>query len=625
MKKTISVILACILVATLFSGCGKIGCGKKTLFIYMCGSNLETKQGLAGKNIDEMLSANIGDNVNIVIETGGTKTWRSHDIDSKAIQRYEVVSGRLKLIETLDNADMGEPQTLTDFLVWGQKNYPANNSMLILWDHGAGAVKGACFDENYSFDALTLNEIKTALEYAKLKNKFDIIGFDACLMASVETAYYVYNYARYMLGSEEIEPAGGWDYKTLCEVFSESNNPVETGKKVCDAYVQKCREKDKLFATLSLFDLSQTPMLMNQCSAAIEYIEKYAGKADYFSEVMNATNTCEKFGGDNSFQGSSNMLDFVDFVNKATGDEYRELIDVSDFVLYSVNSGQRANNGVSFYYPAVYNEQEMQDYLKLGVNENFNKFLSKYYENAPETTINFSDMGSIASNGAFTVSLNPESHNYFGHIDFILIQKDETGAKHILFTNNDMSKDWDNMTFKSKFKGTCLALDGHRLFYTSVANNPNYASFIAPVKVNGKKSHLRFVFVWDDSAINGGYYRLTGIWNGYDENGVPDNDIVSLKSGDKIQVVTDTVLINGTPKENYGEEFTIGENGGEISEIPLDRKEYQYVFVVTDIFGNTFTSDMATFEMTADFDELLNNPLPDGTFAAKVTKTEPYN
>lgn len=94
MKKIISTLLICIMLITVFGGCGKTSGGKKTIFIYMCGSNLETKQGLAGKNIDEILTANFGNNINIVIQTGGAKTWRSHDIDSNAIQRYEVKDGK---------------------------------------------------------------------------------------------------------------------------------------------------------------------------------------------------------------------------------------------------------------------------------------------------------------------------------------------------------------------------------------------------------------------------------------------------------------------------------------------------------------------------------------------------
>ncbi|MCR5235609.1 MAG: hypothetical protein K6E34_00220 [Lachnospiraceae bacterium] len=39
-----------------------------------------------------------------------------------------------------------------------------------------------------------------------MKGHFDFIGFDACLMATVETAYMLSPYADYMIASEEFEP-----------------------------------------------------------------------------------------------------------------------------------------------------------------------------------------------------------------------------------------------------------------------------------------------------------------------------------------------------------------------------------------------------------------------------------
>ena len=157
-RRIIAVIMICAMLISMLCGCETNikNTGSRTMFIYMCGSNLETKQGIAGKNIDELLSAEISDDVNIVIETGGSNNWRSHDIDSDAIQRYEVKNGKLQLLETLDNANMGEAQTLTDFLVWGQENYPSEHNMLIFWDHGAGPTEGVCFDEKYNFDSFGL-------------------------------------------------------------------------------------------------------------------------------------------------------------------------------------------------------------------------------------------------------------------------------------------------------------------------------------------------------------------------------------------------------------------------------------------------------------------------------------
>ena len=146
------------------------------------------------------------------------------------------------MLESFEQKNMGEAETLTDFLKWGQEKYPTNHNMLILWDHGGGSAKGVCFDENYSFDALTLTELNSALKKAKLKNKYDIIGFDACLMASIETAYTVNDYAKYMIASEEIVPSGGWDYKSVVTAFASGKSEKKIGRQICNSYMQKCKK-----------------------------------------------------------------------------------------------------------------------------------------------------------------------------------------------------------------------------------------------------------------------------------------------------------------------------------------------------------------------------------------------
>jgi len=499
--------------------------------------------------------------------------------------------------------------------------------MFILWDHGAGPVEGIAFDENYNFDALSLLELKTALNNANLTKKFDIIGFDACLMASIETASYVQNFADYMIASEEIEPSCGWNYKALVESYAKQDDLVDVGKNICDAYIEKCKNNEKLYATLSLFDLSQTNYAIEQFSKVAEYLDNYVDNADYSFAVIDAINICEKFGGDNLYQGASNMLDFIDFVSKATSgnNENKIKFDFSPFVLYAVNGSNRNNGGFSFYYPMVYDEQEIKDYINLRVCEYYNEFLSLYYLNLPEKTIEYKNSGSIEENGTFSVELTPESFNYLSHVDYLLMKKDENNKQHILHTDNNITKDWKNLFFKSNFKGTTVALDEHKLFYTTTSSNEEYVSYSSPIKVNGEKTNLKFIFVLDETIPNGGYYQLIGLWKGYDENGLPDNDIVPLQKGDIIQVVTDVVIENGKTIENYGEKFTISDNGGKITELPLDGKKYQYAFVATDIFGNTFTSDIATFEMTKSYEELLESKLIEGEYAGRATNIETYN
>ena len=72
-----------------------------------------------------------------------------------------------------------------------------------------------------------------------------------------------------------------------------------------------------------------------------------------------------------------------------------------------------------------------------------------------------------------------------------------------------------------------------------------------------------------------------------------------------------------------GETVTIGADGGEIKELPLSGSEFEYMFLVTDIFGNRFYSNKAVLRMKYSFEELLDHPLPDGEPAADVLEILP--
>lgn len=123
-----------------------------TLLIYMCGSSLESKNGSASDDISELLSAEIPDKVNVVLETGGSLRWKKHGISSDKLQRYEVSDNKLVLLEESKLCCMGDSSTLKDFIDWGIKEFPSERTALILWDHGGGFLKGICKDEMYNND-----------------------------------------------------------------------------------------------------------------------------------------------------------------------------------------------------------------------------------------------------------------------------------------------------------------------------------------------------------------------------------------------------------------------------------------------------------------------------------------
>lgn len=287
--------------------------GTWSVFLYLCGSNLETKMGAAGKNLDELLASDIPDNVNVIIQTGGAKKWRSHGISAGEIGRYSVRDGELKLLESLPSANMGDGGTLESFLSWGVANYPGEKMCVILWDHGSGSIDGVCNDENYGFDAITLSELSGALKTVSegMTDRFEVIGFDACLMANYETARAVQPYARYMIASEEIEPSGGWDYKALISAVEadKSIGGADWGRAVCDGYFAKCRlnEKDAT-ATLWVLDLSRLGMLSIAFEQLASEMAADAQNVKGIQRIASGAKNAQKYGGSSSSEVEASVF-----------------------------------------------------------------------------------------------------------------------------------------------------------------------------------------------------------------------------------------------------------------------------------------------------------------------------
>ena len=181
-----------------------------TIMIYMCGTDLESRSGMATSDLQEMAAASIGENVNVLVYTGGCTGWRNQVISKDVNQIYQVKGGNLvRLVENAGTSPMTEPENLTSYIQWCTKNFPANRNELIFWDHGGGSLSGYGYDEKFPRSgSMRLDGINQALKNAG--TTFDFIGFDACLMATMETALTLSQYADYLIASEETEPGVGW-------------------------------------------------------------------------------------------------------------------------------------------------------------------------------------------------------------------------------------------------------------------------------------------------------------------------------------------------------------------------------------------------------------------------------
>lgn len=211
-----------------------------TVLVYMNGSDLESSDGSATADLKEMVCAGNSDKVNLIVQTMGTKKWqKTYGISSKQSQIYSVDGSGLTLLRNdLGQLDCTDGDTLRDFIKWGVKNYPADRYILLFWDHGGGPVYGFGYDEYRSDDAtLTIDEMEKALSSAGVY--FDLIGFDACIMSSVEVCCAFYDYCDYMVLSEDFESGIGWYYTGwLRSLYANSSIPtIELGKKIVDEMI----------------------------------------------------------------------------------------------------------------------------------------------------------------------------------------------------------------------------------------------------------------------------------------------------------------------------------------------------------------------------------------------------
>jgi hypothetical protein len=322
-----------------------------TIMIYMCGTDLESRSGMATADLNEMLNSEISDNLNIIIETGGTKTWKNNVISSKTNQRYQVTSEGLRLLEgDLGKRAMTDDKTLTDFIKYSKKSFPADRYSLILWDHGGGSNQGYGYDEYVPNTTMTLDEIDTALSEANCT--FDFVGFDACLMATYETAMMLDKHADYLIASEETEPGIGWYYTNWISELSQntSMSTLEIGQNIIDDFIRKCYEhspRDK--TTLSIVDISELSGTAPSAFKSFATSTSALIDSDDYKLVADARGGTKEFGQ----AGRLDQIDLVHLAQNIDTPEADQLVDVlTQAVKYNKTSNTIANaNGLSIYFP----------------------------------------------------------------------------------------------------------------------------------------------------------------------------------------------------------------------------------------------------------------------------------
>ncbi len=426
--------------------------GTWNIFVYLCGTDLESDGGMASGDIDEMLAVSGNSNVKFIVQTGGTKKW-TKKISSKQIERYEICNGKMTLADTLENGNMGDGDVLSDFLRWGAKNYPAAKNGLVLWNHGGGSVSGVCFDERTD-DSLSLREIDAALYNTRsvMTDDYEFIGFDACLMGSIEAASILASHSRYMIASEELEPGAGWDYTAIGNYLCKNSGAdgYSLGKEICDSYYNACKsDNDDGMATLSLIDLSKIDNVIVKFRQFSEELYNNADNDDKLSEYIRKIRKEESYGGNSFWEGYSNMVDLKGAVN--AGKEYSSLYDdaikaVDEAVVYMRNGKYHEKScGLSVYYPLKVDESaELKVFKDICVSTHYLAFVDKIIYGALKGTLDtYHDVAGILNSlidwtsDFFDLEETEDGEEYYSYDEYDESDDDDESFWDILFGDYD--------------------------------------------------------------------------------------------------------------------------------------------------------------------------------------------
>ena len=320
-----------------------------TVMVYMCGSDLESGYGTASADIEEMLEADLGDNVNVVLETGGASEWSfSPEADPSTRQRWVLEDGEASLVQDAGEGTMLDEDEVADFCSWAAKEYPADRYILIFWDHGGGTIGGFGYDENHpDASALTLSQLRNAIKASGVA--FDMVGFDACLMATVECAWAMEPVADYLVASEQTEPGDGWSWTGFLNQLGSDPSTATTdlGKTIIDDFSAHYAETGEEDTTLSLIDLREISRVYERLSTFLdEAADSIEADNDLFTTMSGARSRAKSYAED-----SVDQVDLVDMVDRS---DFEGADDVSEAVASCVkyrSDTSSGSNGIAMYFP----------------------------------------------------------------------------------------------------------------------------------------------------------------------------------------------------------------------------------------------------------------------------------
>lgn len=210
---------------------------------------------------------------------------------------YDVTYGQAiditDVFTTSDEVNMGDGETLVQFVNWSRNYYPVSYTMLSIVDHGGGWApslstiptgtlpvnpriwlsggSGLSWDFTSDYDYLSSPEIRQAMaDIEAAGGPLDVVFYDVCLMGMIEVAYQIKEYASFFVSSQNVgwAPLGEENrYKRTMQGISPDATPQDVAELLVENYQLGIPPNLHPF-TASAVDLSQ----MDTVAAAVNQL-----------------------------------------------------------------------------------------------------------------------------------------------------------------------------------------------------------------------------------------------------------------------------------------------------------------------------------------------------------------
>ncbi len=429
----------------------------RTIMIYLCGSDLESRIGLATSDLKSINVEKIDlDTTNVVVYTGGAKKWFNYvENDENAIYVLEE-DGFVKK-KTYNKQSMGSSNSLSTLFDYAYDNYEADKYDLIMWNHGLGAL-GISSDELFMADYLSLNELTEALKKSEFKgdNKLETVVFRSCLNSTLEMASVFVPYANYFVASEEVT-WGGYMGKGVFDFINDvtlEDTGIDFGKKFISNYeasldylAQRSGDTlDEMFpvSTYAILDLSKIDELENKLGTFFKSVNldlNYNTVSRVRSNLYQyaSESGCDDYDTVDLYQ----LIQGLKTLSSSKAEEVLNLLD--DAIVYNW-SNNSFSKGLAIYFP--YRSGSNARRIHYNGYKNLNG-LNDYYEFIQR----FDSLQSSSSNGGFSaiskddikisinnkkLSLNlyDEDVDNFTKASYMIFKKESDGRYTPVFTSD---------------------------------------------------------------------------------------------------------------------------------------------------------------------------------------------